>query len=535
MSPVSSAPQLDLPVFAAPVRWTLRVLAWVAFGVSAYLAWHVVNQAPVAGCGVGSETGCDMVLSSSWSKWLGVPVAVPGLACYAALATLSVLLGVQNPRVSRWINTAFLMLGALAAIASLWFLAIQVFAIGHFCPYCIVTDLCGIVIGAMAGWSTARWLHATRYLRKSRSATTGLMALRTTLPVGTRSAPVAAPPGLQHDRGSPSLAMALGGAGAMAVLLIGGQILFPAKSYEVQQVALTDSIEMNGANDDEPREPHPIDPDTRVAMRVPPDSRNNSSESVEKNPANLDVVTAEYEEPIREQNDDGESTAEPPPADTEPANARPDSAEPGRKRLVKFLGGKLTLDVYKHPLVGSPEAPHVVLEMVSYNCKHCRATHRAVKQALSRYGDQVAVIVLIIPFERECNKLITTAAGSHRGACATARMALGVAALKPAAFGKFHDWLMADKDEPPRLDSIVSRAYSLVNRDRLRELSGGEQLKKQIAGYVNLYATLRNQNASNKEFGLPVQILGDHVMSGTVEKSAELYRAWEEHLGVKPR
>jgi uncharacterized membrane protein len=528
-----------LPVFTAPIRWTLRVLSWTAFVVSAYLAWHVVSQTPVAGCGVGGENGCDVVLSSSWSKWLGVPVAVPGLACYATLAALSVALGVQNRGAKRWINTAFLMMGVLAAIASLWFLALQVFVIGHFCPYCIVTDLCGIAIGAIAGWSTARWLHATRYLRKSRSAATGLMALRTALPTAKRGPAVPVP----REYPTPSLAIALGSAGAIAVLLIGGQILFPAKSYEMQQVALSESIEMNGAKDDEPGEPRPFDPDTRVAMRVPADAVLDGDENAAENPADSEVVAAGYQEPDEQRNTSATDTS---PAETpapveqnngeESANGPPPvDVEPGRKRLVKFLDGKLTLDVYKHPLVGSPEAPHVLVEMVSYNCKHCRETHRRVKQAISRYGDQVAIIVMIIPFERECNKLITSSAGSHRGACSTARMALGVAQLRPTAFAKLHDWLMADKDEPPELDSIVSRAYSLVNRDRLRELSGGDQLKKQIAGYVDLFAALRNQNSSNKEFGLPVQILGDHVMTGTIEKSADLYRAWEEHLGVKPR
>jgi uncharacterized membrane protein len=529
-----TAPQLDRPVFSTPVRWALRGLSWLAFLASAYLAWHVVNQTPVAGCGVGAENGCDVVLGSSWSKWLGVPVAIPGLACYATLATLSVLLGMRNVRAARWLNTAFVMLGALAAIASLWFLAIQVLAIGHFCRFCIVADACGIAIGAIALWSAARWLHETRYARKSHIAATGLMALRTALPATKRAVPATAP----REYPAPSLAIALGGATAIALMLIGGQIVFPAKSYQVEQVALSEAIEMNGANADEPGEPNRFEPDTRVAMRVPAEQANDGKQNSADNPAESGVVAAGYEEQDRSADANGTPPANAPDGAAkddgeEPTNGQ--SYEPGGKRLVKFLNGQLTLDVYKHPLIGSPDAPHVIVEMVSYNCQHCRNTHRRVKQALSRYGDQVAIIIMVIPFERECNKLITTAAASHRGACSTARMALGVAALKPSAFAKFHDWLMADKENPPELDSIVSRAYTLVNRERLRELSGGEQLRKQIAGYINLFATLRNQHSGDKEFGLPVQILGDHVVSGTVEKASDMYGAWEKYLGVKPR
>src|SRR4051794_19918190 len=92
------------PVFHGPVLWVLRVLAWLAFGVASYLAWNAINQTTVAGCSVSSAVNCDLVLTSSWSKWVGVPVAVLGLACYAALATLSVLLGVQRVGANRWLT-----------------------------------------------------------------------------------------------------------------------------------------------------------------------------------------------------------------------------------------------------------------------------------------------------------------------------------------------------------------------------------------------------------------------------------------------
>src|SRR5215212_4365523 len=114
------------PAFNAPVRWTLRVLAWLAFCVASYLAWHALTQTSVAGCSVGSHEGCDLVLSSSWSKWLGIPIAILGLACYSTLAALSVLLGVRNPQANRWITTMFVMMSIAAAGVSLWFIGIQI-------------------------------------------------------------------------------------------------------------------------------------------------------------------------------------------------------------------------------------------------------------------------------------------------------------------------------------------------------------------------------------------------------------------------
>jgi hypothetical protein len=159
-----------------------------------------------------------------------------------------------------------------------------------------------------------------------------------------------------------------------------------------------------------------------------------------------------------------------------------------------------------------------------------------MKQALARYGEQVALIVLVVPFEKSCNRLITDPAASHPGACTTARMALGVARLKPGSFGRFHDFLMSgSKDKPPALDTVIAKAYSTADRTRLRELRSSNEIDKEIAASVNLFESLRKQNSGKKEFGLPIQIIGDYVMSGSVEKPDDIYKAWEKHLGVKPR
>src|SRR4051794_20572145 len=92
------------PAFAAPIRWTLVVLAWIAFSVAGYLAFHSVTGTSVAGCGMGSANGCDVVLSSSWSKWLGVPVAVLGVGLFATLAPLGLVLGLGGGKANRWVS-----------------------------------------------------------------------------------------------------------------------------------------------------------------------------------------------------------------------------------------------------------------------------------------------------------------------------------------------------------------------------------------------------------------------------------------------
>ena len=490
------------------------MLAWLAFGLASYLAWHAMTQTSVAGCTVGSNEGCDLVLSSSWSKWLDIPVAFLGLACYATLATLSVLLGLRNAQANRWVSTLFVLLAIAAAGVSLWFIGVQIFALGSYCPYCLVTDSCGIALGAIATVFAVRSVYTERQMTQSSGVQPGLMALRTALPAGNRTAPLA----VRHEQSSPWLIPAIGCAIPLIGLLIGGQLLFASKTYDLEKVALKDSIQMVGSKSDTASGGSSGGTE-RVALRVPSDDENNVRPSLPTDPAN---PNAKSDAAGKDTSDSGSEKSA-----SEPAG-------PTKKRLVKFLDGKLTLDVYQHPVIGSPEAPHIAIEMISYDCPHCRKMYPMMEHALERYGDQVALLIMVQPLDKDCNRLVTDAAMSHPGACATARLAMGVAHVNPSAFANFHDFLMSTKDKPPAMEAVLPKAYVIADRDPLRKLTQGDELTKQLEGYVDLFDTLQKRSG-RKDFGLPVQILGDHVMSGSVEKEEDVFKAWEENLGVKPK
>jgi uncharacterized membrane protein/protein-disulfide isomerase len=507
------------PAFPPPVRWTLRVLAWLAFGVASYLTIHALTHTRVAGCSLGSNVDCDVVQSSSWSTWLGIPVAFLGLACYATLAALSVLLGVRRAPANRWIATAFVMLAIVAAGASLWFIGIQIFAIGTFCLYCLIADICGIALGVIATMFAVRAVVAQPSVPQRPTMQHGLMALRTAMPTANRSAPLM----VRAEPSSPLLIPAIGCAIAVTGLFIGAQILFADKSYDEQKVALNTSIAMDGNKTDKTDEPSST-AKTRVAMRLPTDG-----EAATSDPATKDNST----DGRGRHSASSASAADQKGTVGSQAAAAPE--QPARTRLVKLLSGKLTVDVYRHPILGSPEAPHIAVELVSYDCPHCRKMYPIMDHALQRYGDQVALVVMVVPMAKECNKLVPDTAVSNPAACTIAKSAIGIAQLNPSAFARFHDFLMSSKDKPPPMEAILPKAYVLADRNRLRKLIQGDELDKQIAQNVDLLTTLQKQSKSKKEIGLPVQILGDFVISGSVEKEEDVFKAWEEHLGVKPR
>jgi uncharacterized membrane protein/protein-disulfide isomerase len=495
------------------------VLAWIAFSVAGYLAFHSVTGTSVAGCGMGSANGCDVVLTSSWSKWLGVPVAVLGLAVYASLASLGLLLGIRNESANRWITNIFVMLAIVAGGASAWFIGVQIFALGTYCKFCLAADATGIVLAILAAGAALQGILGRRGAGPAAGGLQpGLMALR---PVGAK-VPVAVSSASARTASPPSLMVAFGGAVPLLAILIGGQMLFAAKTYQVEKVALADAIKMNSTSD------NTSDSATqRVAMRPTDtdDSANKAAHEINES------VSAGPSLPNDSKAGDSKAAAGSDAKKTE--NAEP---EPAHERIVKFLGGKLALDVYKHPIIGLPEAPHIVVEMVSYDCPHCRKMAPMMEQALEHYGGQVAILVMPIPLDKDCNKLITDPAVTHQGACGTARMVIALAGLEPTEFAKFHAFLMSgDKEKPPGMGKIIPKVYSIVNADKLRESQHGPKVAKQLEGYVDLFGQLQAKSTDHKTFGLPVQILGDNVVSGEVEKVEDIYKAWEETLHVQPK
>jgi protein-disulfide isomerase len=322
-------------------------------------------------------------------------------------------------------------------------------------------------------------------------------------------------------------------------MLISVQLVFPAKTHTLEEGTLDGPVALVGS-DDSKSNPADGASDTQphVAMRIPPNGEASAEGSgALANPPTLDDPStpngAEGTDTDPMANDNAQAMAN--PATSNGSNGASPSASHG-ERVVNFLGGKLTLDVYEHPLIGSPQAPHVMVEMISYDCPHCRKMHAIMKKGLARYGDQLAIIVMPIPFEKGCNKLMVNDVGSYPGACVTARLAIGIGEVRPPQFVKFHDWLMSgDEEKPPTLAKALPKAYELAGRDRLRMYIRSEEVNKQIAEYVDLYSRLRTAPGTRSDFGLPVQIIGDKIMAGSVEKEEDVFKAWEEHLGVKPR
>lgn len=108
-------------------------LSLAALGINLFLLTRTLGDASIAGCGGGP---CDEVLASRWSSLLGVPVSVFGVLVYGLLL-LSFFRRLETLRLP--------LLGGIAG-AACWFIAVQAFLLGKFCPWCMAAHGMGLAI-----------------------------------------------------------------------------------------------------------------------------------------------------------------------------------------------------------------------------------------------------------------------------------------------------------------------------------------------------------------------------------------------------
>ena len=114
------------------------ILSLLGFAVATYLtAAHYLN-APVV-CDI--TKGCNEVLASKYSVLWGLPLAVWGMAFFAAVIICALLANHYAP----WRKILTLALGC-GSIAALVFLSLQFFVIKKICQYCLTTDLLTILL-----------------------------------------------------------------------------------------------------------------------------------------------------------------------------------------------------------------------------------------------------------------------------------------------------------------------------------------------------------------------------------------------------
>ena len=126
--------------------WAMTLLGVIALALCTFMAVHAMNGTYMIGCAAGSS--CDSVMNSRWSSLFGIlPVSLPAAGLYLAFVICAMACAVSKDKELKSIAQSFMQAVAGAVlVASLWFIALQLFAVGEFCRYCMAAHTVGMII-----------------------------------------------------------------------------------------------------------------------------------------------------------------------------------------------------------------------------------------------------------------------------------------------------------------------------------------------------------------------------------------------------
>lgn len=206
--------------------------------------------------------------------------------------------------------------------------------------------------------------------------------------------------------------------------------------------------------------------------------------------------------------------------------------EPPKKleRELRLHGGKFRLLVNELPIIGSANAPHVMVSLFDYTCHYCRDMHHLLLEAHRVFSNQLAIVSLPMPLEADCNRLVKRTPSAHANACQYARLGLAVWRAKPEVFNQFDNWIFAPPSPPP-VNEVRQYAEQLVGREPLEQALANDWVRKQIETDVAIYES--NSQAMG-EGRMPQLVIGAALSAGPLNRIDNLHTMLAEQFGLKP-
>lgn len=128
-------------------RMAIAVTAVAGLFVSIYLLLYSLGVYGALMCGSG---GCETVQTSSYARFMGLPVASWGVAWYG-LVTLVAMAGVQARFADeKWPDRWLLVLASLGLAFSVYLTGVELFVLHAICQWCLVSAVLTVVIFGLA-------------------------------------------------------------------------------------------------------------------------------------------------------------------------------------------------------------------------------------------------------------------------------------------------------------------------------------------------------------------------------------------------
>ncbi|MFT5122258.1 MAG: putative membrane protein [Candidatus Omnitrophota bacterium] len=460
-----------------------RATVWVsraalAFGclLSVYLTVATLNKGVVYGC-VG-EPSCYLTLRTPWGRWFGLPIALPGAVVFGVLFFLSFWIKPYTTEITslaarKW----FVFLAALTGFVGVWMMAVQLGLLRTICPFCAIANGCGILVVV---------LYISWFPRDLPSTLKGLL---------------------------------------VTLLVVAGQYVVPAGTPAMKSgPAITPKA--SAASDVKPEDEFA---GTLFSLEAPPDPvvrKNFDDRELVFNTAGLTTTNAHvfgrHEKVI----------LPPAPVLTPPQVFEEETLISGsmgtrvQRTHYDLAAGKIHLKVGDVPILGPSNATHVVGLMYDYTYTNSVMMHHMMDLAVDRYDGQLAVVLLPVPLDKDCNDWLLYTKDPHTNSCEYTEMSMLIWRQKPELFHEFEAYITRSIPPPPlhQVDAVVRKLV-------------GETVYNHPFSRDDAYRTLRQNVLLYRKLDLgplPKLISQKRVALGMTPIAEDLFNYLENLLLLEP-
>jgi hypothetical protein len=202
-------------------------------------------------------------------------------------------------------------------------------------------------------------------------------------------------------------------------------------------------------------------------------------------------------------------------------------AAPG---ILSLYNDKFLMALDDTPMIGSPGASNIIVDLYDYNCPHCRLLHPMLVQVQRRLGDQLGIVCLPMPMDTNCNPFVPQGHPTFTNSCQYARLGLAVWRANREAYAEF-DERMFQSEKPLSVDQAREYATQLVGAAELNANLTNQWIEQLILTACYLHHT---NWASTGGDAMPQIIIGEAISVGAINSPNHLLVLLEKYLGIKP-
>ena len=190
------------------------------------------------------------------------------------------------------------------------------------------------------------------------------------------------------------------------------------------------------------------------------------------------------------------------------------------------------VDYHDVPMVGSPDAPNIVILLFDYKCPHCQQLHLMLNEVIRRFNGKIAFALCPTPLNTRCNPYIPRDVDEFKNSCELTKIALAVWLAGREAFSAFDNWMFTyesgDSWHPRSLEAARTKAVELVGRAKFDSAWNDPWIGHYIQTCIRIYG----QTIGNGNGGVPKLIFGSHWVIPELNNANDLVMILQKNLGV---